>query len=127
MDLKELTGMSELNDDFDEFYRTAVNKLGGPETFRAYIPFDMETLQKSHDEDPHFNTDLTPLRRWDNAAGNYGAVNPITRKPETGGGIWPILLAHDIRWMSLSQAVCLLKTAARMLLESENTEGGETT
>ena len=45
---------------------------------------------------------------------------PVT----TGGGIWPLLYANGITWMSQSQAVCLLKQAARMLITQDGGKEG---
>ena len=117
-DLRRFTGMSDLDGNFDNFYRTAVNKLGGPEQLKHYIPFDMETLRKSYQEDEHFNTTLTPMKKWDMATGIQVQQDQVVREAvATGGGIWPLLNRHGINWMSQSQGVCLLKTAARMLVE----------
>ena len=119
MDLREFTGMSDLDGNFDNFYRTAVNKLGGPERLKHYIPFDMATLRKSHQEDKHFNTALTPMKKWDMATGIQVRQDQCFREATaTGGGIWPMLNRHGITWMSQSQGVCILKTAARMLVET---------
>ncbi len=123
MDLRELTGLSDL-DDFKLFYRTAVNKMGGPERFRTYIPFTIETLRQSYEKDPHFNTSLTPIRVWDSATGIKVPVGQTTLPPiAIGGGIWPLLSAHGITSIAQSQAVCLLKTAAKMLLEAKTAPG----
>ena len=114
MDLNAFTGKNSL-EDFDGFYKTAVEKLGGPKAVKPYIPFDMETLIKSYARDENFNTILTPMTRWDAASGID--VQPQTGKLIPCGGIWPLLHAHGITSVSQSQNVCILKTAAAMLVE----------
>lgn len=116
MDLKEFTGRNDL-EGFQDFYETAVAKLGGPEAVRPYIPFDAPALLASYRKDPNFNDALTPLKTWDAATGiaTYRQSSRITVSP---GGLWPLLHAHGVTALSQSQAVCILKTAAAMLAES---------
>lgn len=98
-------------------YQTAIQLMGGPDAFLSYIPFDLPTLQASYAKDPHFNTDLTPINRWDAATGVHIVNGQSTRRPvATGKGLWPLLHAYGITAIALSQGVCLLKYAAEMLV-----------
>ena len=122
--IKERTGLSyplSPDDDFDGYYRKAVGLMGGPAAFRKYIPFTDDALRQSLAMDPNFNTDLTPIRRWDDAAGIRipdGQLGP-QRPFRTDGGIWPLLVANGVTGIALSQAVCLLKAAAEMAIATE--------
>ena len=124
MDLDQFVGMPSLDGNFDNYYETAVQKLGGPKALRKYVPFTLKTLRESYAKDEHFNTSLTPMRKWDDASGVYAAPGRPTVPPSmTGYGLAPFLYAHGVNWVAQSQAVCLLKTAARMLvLEADHPE-----
>lgn len=99
-----------------EVYGRAIDLLGGLDTVKAFIPFSLELLRKRYKEDPYLNN--TPLNKWDRAAGFES--RPFTGKCLfCGGGIWHLYFQHEINSASCSDGVCLLKEAARRLVERE--------
>lgn len=101
-------------------YETVVNLLGGAKAFKPYMPADMATLRQSHAQDKYFNTDLTPLKSWDKAVGitveNRQGAKPVLSNPN---GLVGFLRRNKITNITLSEGVCLLKTAAEMLIKSK--------
>ena len=99
-DLKELKNNCSVDEfvDFNKHYTEIVNQIG-LKTLKAFMPCSLDILKKQYKAgNIHFNSngDNQPysLRKWD-------------------------LQAHSlpIRRASLSQRVCILKQAARMLCE----------
>lgn len=123
MTFDELTGMNHASTDATLFWETAVQKIGR-DIIMAYAPFTLDILKKSYLENTSFNTSLTPLRAWDRACGaiipkNYNPTAPI----QFSGGLREAVARHTgITSASLSECVCLLKTAARMTVIKALTE-----
>ena len=84
-----------------DIYRRVIQRLGGLEKVKPFIPFSLEQIQKAIPKDEHLNN--LPIREWDRAA----------------GWLWVLYRKNDIRSASLSQGVCLLKEAAREWYEEE--------
>ena len=124
MDLMELAGPNYKTLDHNEIYHRIVKNLGGPDAFRPYLPFDLQTLAVKYKHDKHFNqNDMAGhyLTVWDRNAGFRIAATPIqppTYEP-SGKYLWKLVNAHDVTEMSLSEAVCTLKHAAKELLIQE--------
>lgn len=100
----------------EETYGRMVELVGGVDAVRPYIPFTDEELAKAYASDPSFNT--LPIEIWNYAAGFTQHVEPGTRRQLTtihpGCGVLHLTEAHGIDVISLAEAVCLLKQAARM-------------
>lgn len=122
MDLMELAGADWKSMPHDELYDAVIDALGGPDAFRAMLPFqDTDVLYAKYLEDEHFNNRdaYSPhIGAWDHAAG-YG----LSRKPfqppnyaPVPGPMWDLLHAHGVTWSTCSWNVCLLKRAAVRLL-----------
>lgn len=84
-----------------DIYRRVIERLGGLEKVKPYIPFSIEQIQKAFPKDEYLNN-LT-IRKWDRAA----------------GWLWVLYRKNDIHSASLSQGVCLLKEAAKQWAEEE--------
>ena len=120
MTLGELAGIKGAFEDaktgepltFEEAYRRIIDCLGGLDAVAEYIPFTMEELTEAYEKDEHFNT--LPLREWDLAAGFTTSTTSCVR---IGGGLWNLYSQHKVTCASCSQGVCILKEAARMLVE----------
>lgn len=98
--IKSKTGKTELEYGHYKTYEMIVNDIGLDKFARA-MPASIETIKKALETDKHLNN--IPLRHWD--ARQYQAV-------------W-LFNTIGITGTSLSQAVSLLKQAARMLAERE--------
>ena len=113
--LSQFVGLKEFETDFNVYYGAIIDKLGGPDAIRPYIPFSDEDLEKSLAEDEHFNTKLTPIHSWDRATGiTYQNGKRIQTAPPSG--LLPLLVAHGITHVSQASCVCILKEAARRYL-----------
>lgn len=123
MDIEQFIGTTVRKSGFEHVYRTVVEKLGGVDAIRPYIPFSDDILRQSYAEDRYFNTSLTPLRKWDEKSGihvrngHLGSSQPVA----TGNGIFQLAAKKGITRMSQSQAICILKTAAEMICIEQNT------
>lgn len=97
-----------------EIYGRAIDLLGGLDTVAQFIPFTIEVLRGKYRQDKYFNN--TPIKVWDTAAGfaSRGASCELV-----GGGIWYLYHKHGIDCASCSDGVCVLKEAARRLVERE--------
>ena len=86
-----------------EYYDKVIELLDGLDVVSKYVPFDIEKLKRSYKLDEHFNTKITPLRTW-----NFGAAN-----------IRNLYYRFGINCASVSDGVCILKQAARRMIERE--------
>ena len=79
-----------------------------------FIPFPVETICEKLKSDPHLNN--TDMSKWDAASGFVcrGAGCKLI-----GGGIWALYSKYGINAASKSDGVCVLKEAARRLVERE--------
>ena len=118
MTLQEFVGLNHLTTDHHIYYHTAIKKLGGTAAIRPYIPFTDEVLQKSYAKDRHFNTNLTPIRQWDNATGIFTGYRKSIPPCAVGGGLLQFLIFHDITSVSQAECVCILKQAAKEIVDA---------
>ncbi len=105
-----------------EIYGRAIEFLGGLDEVARFIPFPVETIREKLKSDPHLNN--TPMSAWDKASGFLCGVfgNAHTQRYDcrcVGGGIWELYRKHGITAASNSDGVCVLKEAARRLVERE--------
>ncbi len=102
-----------------EVYQRAIEYLGGLNEVAKYVPFSIDELRVKMKKDALFNQSRDRLL-WDMASGFT-----ITRKHEAipnGDGLWHLYRQHGINSASNSQGVCILKEAARELLEQAEKE-----
>lgn len=97
-----------------EIYGRAIEYLGGLDEVAKFLPFPLDLIRQKYAEDPHLNN--LPLRGWDYAAGflTNGARCDLIRT-----GICMLYARHKITSFSCSDGVCILKEAARRLVENE--------
>lgn len=100
--------------DHREIYARYIAYLGGLDKVKQYIPISLKELRRAYKKDKLFNN--TSLGLWQNAAG-YTAGDPVC----FFGGIWMLYRQNDIDVASCAQGVCILKEAARMLIERGET------
>ena len=100
--------------DHREIYARYIDYLGGLNKVKQYIPIPLKELQWAYKKDKLLNN--TGLGLWQNAAG-YTAGNPEC----FFGGIWMLYRQNDIDVVSCTQGVCILKEAARTLIERGET------
>lgn len=102
-----------------EIYGRAIEYLGGLAEVAAYIPFPLEVIKEKYAEDPNLNN--LPLREWDWAAGFDTRTTYAHRQIQecrfVGTGIWALYGRNKITSASCSDGVCILKEAARRLVE----------
>lgn len=96
--------------DHREIYARYIDYLGGLDKVKQYISIPLKELRQAYKKDKQFNN--TGLGLWQNAAG-YTAGDPIC----FFGGIWTLYRQNDIDVASCAQGVCILKEAARILIE----------
>lgn len=97
-----------------EIYGRMIEFLGGLDVVARFIPLPMETIREKLKSDPHLNN--TDMKSWDLASGFV--CDGIDCRP-TGRGLWPLYRKHGINCASNSEGVCILKEAARRLVERE--------
>ena len=116
MDLSQFAGTKMSNVGFQVYYDAIINKLGGIEAIRPFIPFDDATLKSAYAEDRNFNSNLTPLYKWENASGISVRPGQTTRPPRaTGTGLFEFLNANGVTLASQSECICILKVAAEKI------------
>lgn len=120
-DFESAAGMPQFDTDFDVFYNAVIDRLGGVQILAQFLPFDLETLKKSYSIDEHFNTPLTPISAWDQAAGwqKHTGFTQGYRIRRNYNSFQNFLLVHGITSYSPSDTVCLLKRTAARLIEKE--------
>ncbi len=102
---------------FEEYYKNVVTTLG-LENIRPIIPFSKEELVEAYAINTSFNTNNTPIRKWDKAAGFY--ENPKSGIITVfGSGLIDLLRKEGVSSYAPSQLVCILKEAAKMIVEEE--------
>ncbi len=89
-----------------------IKYLGGLDAVKSYIPFEIKYLIPKYKKDIHFNN--TSIKIWREAAG-FHCVGPDAIP--TYHGIWNLYRQHGINEASCATGVCILKEAARMLIE----------
>ena len=102
------------NDTYDAYYKNVVNTLGFDQV-RACIPFSDDDLRNAYAEDKSFNTQSTPIKKWDEAAGFTEKRNgDITIYSSS---LQALLRKAGVKNVVPAQLVCILKAAARMAVE----------
>lgn len=129
MTLDEACGIYQCNIDkatdrelnHHERYGRYIEYLGGLDAVKLYIPFELGYLIPKYTADEHMNN--TPIKEWDYAAG-FRCVGPDAFP--TYQGLWNLYRQHGITQASCATGVCILKEAARMLIEAQLTapQGG---
>ena len=102
--------------DHREKYHRIIDKLGGVDAIKPYIPFSIEVLQKAYREDRYFNN--LSMRKWDMASGfrcSLGNVELLYGAP-----ILCFYARHGLTCISNAESVCILKEAARLLVENQD-------
>lgn len=91
---------------------------------RVLDTFGLETLKKSYAKDEHFNTNLTPLKKWDLLGGwSWGVIRGeqiAIIQPRSTTDILPVeysLLKEAGEGLSNSTMVCIYKEAGRQIIE----------
>ena len=120
MTLNEATGIHRCDVDkttgrelsYHERYTRYIDYLGGLDAVKPYIPFELDYLIPKYKKDRLFNN--TPISAWNNAAG-FRRLGPDAIP--TYGGLWNLYRQHGINTESCATGVCILKEAAKMLIE----------
>ncbi|WP_078598589.1 hypothetical protein [Evansella clarkii] len=115
MNIKEFAGINSVYEKpngekmtHEELYTKVVNGIG-LDTCATFMPVSIEELRDALEEDPHLNT--ISIKKWDD-------MHNIFR---------PYFHRIGVNTLSLSNTVCTLKQAARMLVAREypETSAGE--
>lgn len=103
--------------DHREIYDRYIDYLGGLDKVKPYIPYDIEYLVPKYKKDHLLNNTWTG--DWSIAAGFF----PDGRHNlhPTFNGLWYLYGQHGITQVSCATGVCILKEAARMLIERGET------
>lgn len=86
--------------EWHDYMARVIGELG-LENIKPYIPFDLNLVREKLKTDEHLNN--LRLKDWDNAANNLSYL----------------FIRKGITMFSLSERVCVLKEAARMLCENK--------
>lgn len=122
MTLSEFMGIKNADIDIEtgermehrDIYRRCIQRLGGLDAVKPYIPFSLAQLKAALPKDEYFNN--LSLSKWDYASGFLcrGADCKFI-----GTGISALYRKHGIDAFSNAQGVSILKEAARELVEME--------
>lgn len=127
MTLKEFANITPMFKDVDtgtevsyeEYMCRVIDKLG-LENIAHYIPFDIDYLKEKLKKDKYFNN--TQLQAWDAAAGFIPHISKSTHTlnySHVHNGLAYLFIANRITCFSVSDGVCVLKEAARILCEED--------
>ena len=106
-----MTGAEYLDLDHYEKYNRIVEKLGR-KAVEDCVPFDVDTLKAAYKKDSAFNT--INISKWDQAAGYVCRRGEVYRAGSQRLG--DIFRKAGVTCYSLSEAVCILKCAARGMI-----------
>ena len=131
MTLKAFAGVDSFYRDFEtkmeisyiEYMCRIIDKLG-LENITHYIPFDIDYLKEKFKRDKYFNN--TQLQAWDVAVGFIPHISKSTHTLNYScarNGLADLFIANKITCFSVSEGVCVLKEAARILCEKRNENG----
>lgn len=98
----------------EDYYRAIIKALG-PAKVRKLIPFSLEQLRASYEQDKAFNTSLTPLTVWDYASGFRTKTNTALCE-HIGSPLTALYASIGVDCYSNSEGVSILKQAARDML-----------
>ncbi len=102
--------------DTPDFYKNAVNDLG-LEAVASLLPWSKEELTTAYAKNEYFNTNSTPLDEWVRIAG-YHENRKTGHISSFGSQLKDMLYKAGVNYFSLSELVCTLKEAARMVVEA---------
>lgn len=112
MTFKELLSREEIGvTDYSKYLKVA--EYIGFDDVANCIPFDLETLKESYEEDQNFNTEITPIRVWNFASGFYESG---TNYLLIGSDLTELYHKAGINCFSVSNGVSLLKAVAKKLV-----------
>ncbi len=104
-----------------EIYGRAIEYLGGLDEVAKFLPFPMDLIRQKYAEDPNLNN--LSIHAWDRAAGfETHTTYAYSQREECRlirTGICMLYARHKITSFSCSDGVCILKEAARRLVENE--------
>ena len=135
MNLKEFANVDVYYKDLDtgqdvpweDYMHRVIEKLG-LHNIKPYIPYDLKYLKEKLKTDVHFNN--TSLSAWDGATGfiPYKTKTGVQQyAPSHYSGVSSLFVRNGITSFSVSDGVCVLKEAARVLIkEMENESSRET-
>ena len=127
MTLKAFAGVDSFYRDIEtemeishtEYMHRIIDKLG-LENIARYIPFDIDYLKEKLKKDKNFSD--TEIQAWDVAAGFIPQINRKTHTLEynhSHSGLAYLFINNRITCFSVSEGVCVLKEAAKILCERE--------
>ena len=129
MNLKQFANVDSYNKDistgqdvpWEDYMHRVINKLG-LRNIKPYIPYDLSYLKEKLKTDVHLNN--TSLSAWDGATGfrSYVTKTGVQQYAQCRySGVGSLFVQNGITSFSVSDGVCVLKEAARMLVkEMEN-------
>ena len=131
MTLKAFAGVDSFYRDIEtereishtEYMHRIIDKLG-LENIARYIPFDIDYLKEKLKKDKNFSN--TEIQAWEVAAGFIPQINRKTHTLEynhSHSGLAYLFINNRITCFSVSDGVCVLKEAAKILCERENKNG----
>ena len=131
MTLKAFAGVDSFYRDIEtereishtEYMHRIIDKLG-LENITRYIPFEINYLKEKFKRDKYFNN--TEIQTWDVAAGFIPQINRKTHTLEynqSHSGLAYLFINNRITCFSVSDGVCVLKEAAKILCEREDKNG----
>lgn len=120
MTLSEFMGVKNADIDIEtgkkmthrEIYRRCIERLGGLNAVKPFIPYSLAQIRQALPHDEHLNN--LPISKWDWASGFNCRGGDCTL---IGGGIVALYREHGINAFSCAQGVCILKEAAREWVE----------
>lgn len=112
----DIVGSSPCDMDFDKYYDIVLNYLGGPKALEHCLPATIKEIKERCGKDKNLNE--IPLKEWDRATG-YDFSHCINKPVRFYTNLQGVLREHGVSYYTCSQCVCLLKHAARKLIESE--------
>jgi len=130
MNLREFANVDSYYRDLDtgkevpwkEYMARVIGKLG-LHNIKPYIPFGLDFIREKLKEDEHLNN--TAISQWDYATGFISYINKNTKTQEyerTRYGLVSLFRMNGITCYSVSEGVCVLKEAARMLVREVHDE-----
>ena len=126
MNLKQFAGVSMGMVDeksgkvlgWEEYINRVVNKIGLNE-LKRFLPYDISYIREAYNKDKNLNN--TKINDWNRASGFWKSVGEGQNLVyiDLHCGLKEYLPKIGINVFSVSECVCILKEAARMLCESD--------
>lgn len=96
---------------YEQKYDRLIEKLGGLENLKIFLPFSLKEIKEAYEKDKHLNN--LPLSRWDAACGFFPYVESYTDDYKKVDSRFNVMLKHhSITSYSRAQLVNLLKRVA---------------